>query len=83
MQVTFTYRDTAGDFTVDAEVNGSRVQIVSITDDYNQDIDIDDFSDSEKATMRGIALREYHNIMNSDDDDSDNDNDEQVNEAWD
>jgi len=83
MQVTFTYRDTAGDFTVDAEVSGNRVQIVSITDDYNQDIDIDDFSDSEKATMRGIALKEYHNILNSDDDDSVFDDEESSNEAYD
>ena len=70
MQVTFTYRDTAGDFYVDAEVNGNKVIIVSITDDWKQDIDLDDFSDSEKSLMRGLALREYHNAMNEDNDDS-------------
>lgn len=70
MQVTFTYRDTAGDFYVDAEVNGNKVIIVSITDDWKQDIDLDDFSSEEQGLIRGLALREYHNIMNGDDDDS-------------
>ena len=75
MQVTFTYRDTAGDFYVDAEVNGNRVQIVAITDDYKQDIDIDDFSADERNLMRGLALREYQNIMSSDEEETDNDED--------
>jgi hypothetical protein len=70
MQVTFTYRDTAGDFYVDAEVNGNRVYIVSISDDWKQDIPISDFNDDEQSLMRGLALREYHNIMNGDDDES-------------
>lgn len=70
MQVTFTYRDTAGDFYVDAEVNGNRVHIVSISDDWKQDIPISDFNDDEQRLMRGLALREYHNVMNDDDDDS-------------
>lgn len=78
MQVTFKYVESTGEYNVDAEVNGSRVHIVSITDDYNEDIDWDDFSDDEKYTMRGIALREYHNIMNSDDDEQETDNDEYV-----
>jgi hypothetical protein len=74
MQVTFTYRDTAGDFMVDAEVNdGGKVFIVSITDDWNQDIPLDDFSDSEQYTMRSIAIREYHNILNNDNDDGEDD----------
>jgi hypothetical protein len=77
MQVTFKYVESTGEYNVDAEVNGSRVQIVAITDDYNEDIDIDDFSDSEKSTMRGIALKEYHNILNEDDDDSPLDEDEE------
>mgnify|MGYP003331045455 CR=1 FL=1 len=77
MQVTFKYYETSGDYNVDAEVNGNRVIIVSITDDYNQDIDIDDFSDSEKAAMRTLALRQYHNIINEDDDDSPIDDDEE------
>jgi hypothetical protein len=69
MQVTFTYRDTAGDFTVDAEVSdGKKVLIVSITDDWNQDIPLDDFSEDEQYTMRGIAIKEYHNVLNNDDD---------------
>lgn len=83
MQVTFKYRESTGEYNVDAEVSGNRVQIVAITDDYDQDIDIDDFSDDERYTMRSIAIKEYHNIMNSDDDDSDSDSDEQGNEAWD
>ena len=82
MQVTFKYVESTGEYNVDAEVNGSRVQIVAITDDYNEDIDIDDFSDSERATMRGSALREYHNLLNEDADDS-SDNDSDMNEAWD
>jgi hypothetical protein len=77
MQVTFKYVESTGDYNVDAEVDGNRVIIVSITDDYNQDIDIDDFSDSEKATMRSIALKEYHNIINEDDDDSPIDDEEE------
>jgi hypothetical protein len=77
MQVTFTYRDTAGDFYVDAEVSGNKVHIVSITDDWKQDIDIDDFSDDERRLMRGLALREYENIVNSDDDEQEADNDEE------
>lgn len=76
MQVTFTYRDTAGDFYVDAEVNGNKVHIVSVTDDWKQDIDLDDFSADERSLMRGLALREYHNIMNADDDESETENDE-------
>ena len=82
MQVTFTYRDTAGDFTIDAEVSdGKKVIIVSVTDDYNQDIPLDDFSASEQGLMRGLAIREYHNIMNGDDDEEDGeDNDGE--EAW-
>ena len=80
MQVTFTYRDTAGDFTVDAEVSdGKKVLIVSITDDWNQDIPLDDFSDSEQYTMRSIAIREYHNILNNDDDEDEGEDGE---EAW-
>jgi hypothetical protein len=80
MQVTFTYRDTAGDFTVDAEVSdGKKVLIVSITDDWNQDIPLDDFSDSEQYTMRSIAIREYHNVLNNDDDEDDG---EDGDEAW-
>jgi hypothetical protein len=80
MQVTFTYRDTAGDFTVDAEVSdGKKVIIVSITDDWNQDIPLDDFSDSEQYTMRSIAIREYHNVLNNDDDE---DEGEDGDEAW-
>lgn len=80
MQVTFTYRDTAGDFMVDAEVSdGKKVIIVSITDDWNQDIPLDDFSDSEQYTMRSIAIREYHNVLNSDDDE---DEGEDGDEAW-
>jgi|688.fasta_scaffold2285821_1 hypothetical protein len=80
MQVTFTYRDTAGDFTVDAEVSdGKKVLIVSITDDWNQDIPLDDFSDSEQYTMRSIAIREYHNVLNNDDDE---DEGEDGDEAW-
>ena len=85
MQVTFKYRESTGEYNVDAEVNGNRVQIVAITDEYNEDIDIDDFSDDEKYTMRGIALKEYHNILNDDSDDSvfDDDDDKGVNEAYD
>jgi hypothetical protein len=80
MQVTFTYRDTAGDFTVDAEVSdGKKVIIVSITDDWNQDIPLDDFSDSEQYTMRSIAIREYHNVLNNDDDEDEGEDGE---EAW-
>jgi hypothetical protein len=80
MQVTFTYRDTAGDFTVDAEVSdGKKVLIVSITDDWNQDIPLDDFSDSEQYTMRSIAIREYHNVLNNDDDEDEGEDGE---EAW-
>ena len=85
MQVTFKYRESTGEYNVDAEVNGNRVQIVAITDEYNEDIDIDDFSDDEKYTMRGIALKEYHNILNDDSDDSvfdDDDDDKGVNEAY-
>ena len=84
MQVTFKYRESTGEYNVDAEVNGNRVQIVAITDEYNEDIDIDDFSDDEKYTMRGIALKEYHNILNDDSDDSVFDDDDKgVNEAYD
>lgn len=76
MQVSFKYYDTAGEFYVDAEVTDKRVQIVAITDDWKQDIDIDDFSDDERNLMRGLALREYHNIVNSDDEqETDNDED--------
>lgn len=71
MQVTFTYHDReAGDFNVDAEVNGNRVILVTVTDDYGYDVDLEDFSDVERSLMRGLALKEYHNIMNNDDDDS-------------
>lgn len=78
MQVTFKYVESTGEYNVDAEVNGNRVHIVSITDDYNEDLDIDDFSEDEQYTMRSIALREYHNILNEDDDDSsDTDDDEE------
>ena len=86
MQVTFKYRESTGEYNVDAEVSGNRVQIVAITDEYNEDIDIDDFSDDEKYTMRGIALKEYHNILNDDSDDSvfdDDDDNKGVNEAYD
>ena len=86
MQVTFKYRESTGEYNVDAEVSGNRVQIVAITDEYNEDIDIDDFSDDEKYTMRGIAIKEYHNILNDDSDDSvfdDDDDNKGVNEAYD
>ncbi len=79
MQVTFTYRDTAGDFTVDAEVSdGKKVLIVSITDDWNQDIPLDDFNDSEQYTMRSIAIREYHNVLNNDDDEDEGEDGDEV-----
>jgi hypothetical protein len=80
MQVTFKYVESTGEYNVDAEVNGSRVFIVAVTDEYNEDIDIDDFSDDEQYTMRGIALREYHNIMNADDDEADEQGEEK--EEW-
>jgi hypothetical protein len=71
MQVTFKYRESTGEYNIDAEVsNGKRVIIVSVTDEYGEDIDLDDFSEDEQYTMRGIAIKEYHNIMNDDDDDS-------------
>lgn len=80
MQVTFKYRESTGEYNVDAEVNGNRVQIVTITDEYNEDIDIDDFNEDEKYTMRGIALKEYHNIMNADEEEDDEHGEER--EEW-
>lgn len=80
MQVTFKYRESTGEYNVDAEVNGNRVQIVAVTDEYNEDIDIDDFSEDEKYTMRGIALKEYHNIMNADEEEEDEQGEER--EEW-
>ena len=70
MQVTFKYRESTGEYNIDAEVSDKgRVIIVSVTDEYDEDIPLDDFTEDEQYTMRGVALKEYHNILNSEDDD--------------
>jgi hypothetical protein len=80
MQVTFKYRESTGEYNIDAEVSDKgRVIIVSVTDEYNEDIDLDDFSEDEQYTMRSMAIREYHNISNSDDDEDEGEDGE---EAW-
>lgn len=80
MQVSFTYRESTGEYNVDAEVINNRVTIIAITDDYRQDIDPDDFSQSERQAITGLALQEYHNLLNDDTDDSplDIDDDEEA-----
>lgn len=82
MQVTFTYRESTGEYQVDAEVNDNRVTIVAITDDYRQDIDPDDFSQSERREMVALALQEYHNLLNDDTDDSPLDADDDGEESY-
>ena len=82
MQVSFTYRESTGEYQVDAEVINNRVTIVAITDDYRQDIDPDDFSQSERREMTALALQEYHNLMNDDSDDSPLDSEDEGEEGY-
>lgn len=56
MRVEYTFRDKIDTYSVEAEVNGSRVQILTITDSYGTDIDFDDFSEDERKVMKGLAL---------------------------
>ena len=57
MRVNYTFHDRAyGDFQIEAEVSGSgRVHVLTIEDDHGQDIDFDDFTETEKFVIRELA----------------------------
>jgi len=55
--VTFQYRDKTGEYTVAAAVKNNNAIILSIEDEYGTDCEIDDWSDAEQYTMKGLAKK--------------------------
>lgn len=81
MRVEYRFRDNVDTYDVEAEVNGSRVQVLTVTDSYGTLVDWDDFSDSEKGTMKGLAFK-ARDVLESLEDEEREDNDDEYAEAY-
>jgi hypothetical protein len=56
MRVQYKFRDAIDIYDIDAEIYPSgKAHIVSITDSYGTDVDIEDFSEYERNVMHGLA----------------------------
>lgn len=82
MQVEYTFRDKIDTYTVEAEVGGNRVQIITIVDSFGSDVDYDDFSESEKKLIKGLALKKRDELESLDDEEEENINEEDFAEAY-
>lgn len=84
MRVNYYFRDDMDTYKVEAEVyTSNRVQIITVEDSFGADIDIDDFSDMERASLiaKARAARDQLEML-PDEDDNDGDSDESYNEAY-
>lgn len=74
MRVNYGYRDSSGEYDIEAEVSPTgKVSIVTITDEYGTLIDIEDFSDSEVKQMGFLAKEEADELDRMPDADYDDD----------
>ena len=77
MRVNCNFRDDFGDYDILAEVSHTgMVSIISVNDEYDNDIDLDDFSEEERNQMGFLAKRAAEDLDNMPDEDNDDDNDQ-------
>lgn len=76
MRVNYYFSDNMDTYKVEAEVYSSnRVQVLIIEDSFGADIDIDDFSDSERDSLisKALAARDQLEML-GDEEDGEDDN---------
>ena len=77
MRVNCNFRDDFGDYDILAEVSHTgMVSIISVNDEYDNDIDLTDFSEEERNQMGFLAKRAAEDLDNMPDEDNDDDNDQ-------
>ena len=76
MRVNYYFSDNMDTYKIEAEVYSSnRVQVLTIEDSFGADIDIDDFSDSERDSLisKALAARDQLEML-GDEEDGEDDN---------
>ena len=77
MRVNYYFRDDMDTYKVEAEVyTSNRVEIITVEDSFGADIDPDDFSDVERASLiaKARAARDQLEMLPEDDGEAEDDN---------
>lgn len=77
MRVNYYFRDDMDTYKVEAEVyTSNRVEIITVEDSFGADIDPDDFSDMERASLiaKARAARDQLEMLPEDDGETEDDN---------
>lgn len=77
MRVNYYFRDDMDTYKVEAEVyTSNRVEIITVEDSFGADIDPDDFSDMERASLiaKARAARDQLEMLPEDDGEAEDDN---------